>query len=61
MSGCHDLRKDEILVCEDCGMELKVIRECKDVGAPAEECACHTEENPCSIECCGKPLVKKGS
>ena len=55
------MRKDEIFVCEDCGMELQVIKECKDVGIPVVECACHSEENPCSIECCGKPLVKKES
>ena len=61
MSGCHYMRKGEVYVCEDCGMELQVINECKDVGVPVAECACHTEENPCSIECCGKPLVKKAS
>jgi hypothetical protein len=61
MAGCHDLRKGEIYMCKDCGMELQVVNECKDVGIPAEECECHGEENPCSIECCGKPLVKKGS
>ena len=59
MSGCHDMRKGEIFVCEDCGMELKVIKECKDAGVDATECSCHTEENPCSLECCGKPLIKK--
>jgi ribosomal protein S2 len=55
------MRKSEIFVCEDCGMELQVVKECKEVGIPVEECVCHTEENPCSIECCGKPLVKKES
>ena len=32
MPGCHDMRKNEIFVCEDCGMELQVIKECKDMG-----------------------------
>lgn len=59
MAGCHDMRKGEIYVCEECGMELQVVNECKDVGTPVAECSCHEEENPCTIECCGKPLAKK--
>ncbi|MGA1789891.1 MAG: hypothetical protein ACMUIM_00270 [bacterium] len=61
MAGCHDMKKGEIYMCEDCGMELQVIKECKDVGKPAADCSCHSEEESCTIECCGNPLVKKGS
>ncbi len=59
MSSCHEMKKGEIYVCGDCGMELQVISECMEVGTPEEECACHDADDPCSIECCGKPLVKK--
>jgi len=61
MAGCHDMRMGEIYMCEDCGMELQVVNECKDVGKPAADCDCHSEGETCTIECCGNPLVKKGS
>jgi hypothetical protein len=35
MPSCHDMRKGEIYVCPDCGIELQVVNECKDVGTPA--------------------------
>ncbi|MGA1868387.1 MAG: hypothetical protein ACMUJM_07550 [bacterium] len=59
MPGCHDMKKGEIYMCEDCGMELQVIKECKDIETDAAECGCHIEDETCSIECCGKPLIKK--
>jgi hypothetical protein len=61
MANCHDMRKGETYVCEDCGIELMVVKECKDVGTPTEECGCHPDKEPCTFSCCGKPLVKKGS
>ena len=59
MPSCHDMKKGEIYVCKDCGLELQVVRECKDAGSPAEDCACHAEGNPCTFSCCGGDLVKK--
>ncbi|MGA1795904.1 MAG: hypothetical protein ACMUIL_08585 [bacterium] len=59
MSSCHDMRMGEIYMCEDCGLEIKVVKECMDVGTPEEECTCHDAGGTCAIECCGKPLVKK--
>jgi len=61
MTNCHVMKKGEIYVCEGCGIEIQVIKECKDVGTPAEECCCHDEGSSYTFSCCGKPLVKKGS
>ncbi len=61
MASCHDMRKGEVYVCEDCGLELQVVKECRDAGTPADECGCHTTAGPCTFSCCGKELVKKRS
>jgi len=39
MANCHEMKRGEIWACEECGLELQVVKECKDVGKPAEECA----------------------
>jgi hypothetical protein len=61
MTTCHDMKKGDIFVCTDCGLELEVIKECKEAGTPAEDCACHVEGNPCTFSCCGQDLVKRAS
>jgi len=49
---CSEMKKGDILVCEVCGLELKVKKTCScGVG---EEGACHEP-----IQCCGKNMVKK--
>lgn len=58
MVGCHDMRLGEVYVCEDCGLELEVVKECDDVDTPADECSCATT---CAFECCGVPLKVKES
>ena len=55
MSNCHEMKKGEIYTCEDCGIELEVVKACKDVDKPAETCNCETNE----FTCCGSGLVKK--
>lgn len=62
MAGCHDMQMGEIYVCEGCGLELKVVAECRNSHKSSEECSCHDqhdEHDECSICCCGKPMVKK--
>ncbi|MEE4310566.1 MAG: hypothetical protein V2J62_01740 [candidate division KSB1 bacterium] len=53
------MKKGEIYVCEHCGLELQVIKECKDSHKPAEDCGCHPEGSPCTFSCCGEDMVKK--
>jgi hypothetical protein len=53
------MKKGEIYVCGDCGLELQVIKECHDSETPADACGCHTDEDSCAISCCGMELKKK--
>ena len=58
MPSCHDMKLGEVYVCEDCGLELQVVKECDACGEPAEECECAEH---CSFECCGEPMKLKSS
>ena len=59
MASCHEMRNSEVYMCEGCGIELEVKKECKDVGVSADDCKCHGKTEPCVIACCGAPLTKK--
>ena len=61
MAKCHEMKKGEIYVCEECGVELQVIKECNNIGIPAEQCKCHSGDETAGFFCCGKELVKKAS
>lgn len=56
MANCHEMKLGQVYVCEDCGLELQVVKECDECDKPQEECGC-TEH--CTFECCGKPLALK--
>jgi predicted SprT family Zn-dependent metalloprotease len=32
MTNCHEMKKGEVYVCSECGLELQVVKECKDSG-----------------------------
>ena len=52
MPSCTNLKKGDKLVCEVCGLELKV----------AKSCSCGEGETSCSTEtitCCGKEMKVK--
>jgi hypothetical protein len=53
------MRKDEIYVCSDCGLELKVVQQCRDTGKEGQTCGCEDDREPCAISCCGKELIRK--
>ena len=55
MPSCHDMKIDDVYMCEDCGMELKVVKQCDESEVPADECGC----DPCTFVCCGTEIVKK--
>ena len=59
MPSCHEMKKGEVYVCKDCGLELQVIKECKDAGTSAKGCCSHSKGDSCNLSCCGKDLVKK--
>jgi hypothetical protein len=55
MIHCHDMKVGEIYVCKDCGLELQVVKACRDAEAPEQSCSC----TPCQFTCCGEELVRK--
>jgi hypothetical protein len=55
MINCHEMKKGQIYVCEECGLELQVIQECKECGTPADSCK-HEE---CRFVCCDNSLKLK--
>ena len=59
MLSCHDMKKGDVYVCEECGLELQVTAECKEADTPADECDCYTDASACTFSCCGKDLLKK--
>ena len=56
MPECHEMKKGQILNCEDCGLELEVIKECEECGPESESCALLE----CTFKCCGKEIQIKG-
>lgn len=59
MANCHEMKQDSVYVCRTCGLELRVVAECRDAGTPAEDCGCHDGRPECRFMCCGAELVKK--
>jgi len=58
---CSEMKVGQVFVCEKCGLELKVMKECKDVGKSPEHCNCETNGGTecCNITCCGEELKLK--
>jgi hypothetical protein len=51
--SCNELKKGDVLVCSDCGLEVKVTKAC---GCADEESGACTEEG---FACCGQQMHKK--
>jgi hypothetical protein len=52
MASCSEVKAGEVYVCENCNLEIQVLKSCAD----DEEAACACAE---SLACCGGPLVLK--
>ncbi|MBN1849698.1 MAG: hypothetical protein JW932_14065 [Deltaproteobacteria bacterium] len=52
MANCVDMKEGDRFVCENCGLELQVVKTCSCIAG---------EEVVCSVplQCCGKDMVKK--
>jgi hypothetical protein len=56
MATCDELKKGYTLVCENCGLELQVTKQCADCDSAKGTCSAEA----CTFQCHGKPLkVKK--
>jgi predicted nucleic acid-binding Zn ribbon protein len=60
-TNCHEMKTGQTYVCDACGLELEVVKECRDAGTPADECGCHegADAEPCVFSCCGQSLRLK--
>ncbi len=54
-SCCVDLKVDQVWVCETCGLEIKVVKECDCLRETSKACA----PDLC-LTCCDKPLKLTG-
>jgi len=54
MPTCHEMKKGQIYVCEECGLKLQVIEECDECGTDAQECSCVEH---CDFSCCGEEMA----
>jgi hypothetical protein len=50
------MKLGQVYVCEECGLELEVVKECEECGEDAAECTCVEH---CSFACCGKEMKLK--
>ncbi|WP_200895251.1 MULTISPECIES: hypothetical protein [unclassified Methanosarcina] len=49
--NCNNLKQGQVLICENCGLELKVVNECGD-----DRCAIGCTGD---MDCCGEPMKLK--
>ncbi|NLI74298.1 MAG: hypothetical protein GX369_05970 [Euryarchaeota archaeon] len=49
---------NQVYVCKECGLELKVVKECDECGTEEHSAACGCAEG-CSFDCCGNPMTLK--
>jgi hypothetical protein len=54
MSCCTELKLNQVWVCETCGLEIKIVKECDCLTEGAEAC----KPSAC-LTCCEKPLKMK--
>jgi hypothetical protein len=58
MASCHEMKTGEIYICEDCGIEVQVTRECSEDDSSCHACGCHSERESCTLTCCGKEMMR---
>ena len=56
MANCSTMKKGEVYVCANCGLELQVVRECDEDKCPSRK---GEQAGGCTFTCCGEELVKK--
>ena len=55
MASCHEMKQGDVYVCKDCGLELKVVAQCKNFGISEDD----HDHAPCNFVCCEKEMVVK--
>ena len=49
------MKMDQVYMCRECGLEMKVVKECTECGT-GNECGC----GPCTFVCCDRDMSLKG-
>ena len=52
MAACSEMKVGDVYVCENCELEIQIVRSRADI----EEAACACAE---ALSCCGRPLTLK--
>ena len=52
MVHCHDMRAGQVYVCEECGLELQVAKNCTENGKHLKGVSC----TRCTFVCCNKDM-----
>lgn len=55
MIKCSDMKVGQVYYCDDCGLELEVVKECTECATEESTCG----EETCTFSCCDKPLKLK--
>ena len=55
MPSCHQMKLGQVYACEDCGLELEVVKECEECGTEEGECTIAD----CTFQCCGEEMKLK--
>jgi len=58
MLSCATMKKNEIYMCKECGLEIKIVQECKECKEPEGSSASCCVKG-CTFSCCGEELKKK--
>ena len=55
MASCHEMKQGEVYVCKDCGLELKVVAQCKNHGGTKDV----HDHDTCNFTCCEAEMTVK--
>jgi hypothetical protein len=55
MLRCSDMKVGQIYYCSDCGLEIRVVKECTSCAAEDSTCS----EETCTFSCCDSELKLK--
>ena len=58
---CNDMNIGEVYACTNCGLELKVVKACNEIGHDQCCSTCADETSDCSFSCCGTDMVRKSA
>jgi hypothetical protein len=58
MVTCNLMKKGDIYMCRECGIQIEVLEECDKAKISSYECS---SGSGCSFTCCGEDLVRKQS